>query len=122
MKSLYFQAIINPVRNKSFPEELYQKVSLKGLILFSIYLAVGHKGKCNFEKLISECFILFPKRFSFLEISKWPDSRKIDRPLRTLRKRKLIIGNPKTFFSLTKAGKKTAEEIAKTFRQEKLKL
>jgi len=49
-----------------------------------------------------------------------PDSRKIDRPLRTLRKRRLIKGDPKTFFTLTKTGQKIAEEIATTFRQRKL--
>jgi len=107
---------------KFFTEELYQRVSLNGLILFSIYLAVGDKGKCTFEKLVSRSFTLFPKSFSFPGISKWPDSRKFDRPLRTLRKKKLITGSPKTFFSLTKAGRRTAKEIAKTFRQEKLKL
>ncbi len=107
---------------KSFTEELYRKVSLKGLILFSIYLAVGDRGECTFEELVNKGFILFPKSFSFSGISKWPDSRKLDRPLRTLRKKKLIVGSPKTFFSLTMAGRRTAEEIAKNFRQKKLKL
>jgi len=107
---------------KTFEEELYQKVSLNDLILFSIYLATGNGGKCTFEKLVNKCFTLFPRSFSFSGIQKWPDSRKLDRPLRSLRKRKLIIGNPKTFFSLTKIGKKRAEETAKIFRQEKLRI
>lgn len=109
-------------RKKSIEEELYRKVSTNDLILFSIYSVMAKKEKCGFERLVKECFILFPKSFSFLGISKWPDSRKLDRPLRTLRKRKLITGDPKSFFSLTKLGRKTAEEVAKTFRQRKLKL
>ena len=104
---------------KSFDQELYRRISLNELILFSIFSTAE---KCTFEELIKECFTLFPKSFSFLGISKWPDSRKLDRPLRTLRKRKLIRGNPKTFFSLTKYGKKIAGETAKTFRQRKLNL
>lgn len=79
------------------------------------------KGKkCTFEELINECFTLFPKAFSFSQYPKWPDSRKLDRPLRAIRKRKLIAGDPKTSFSLTKQGKKIALEIARTFRQRKL--
>ncbi len=107
---------------KSFDQELYRKISLNGLILFSIFLVTEKKEKCTFERLAKECFALFPKRFSFSGILKWPDSRKLDRPLRSLRKRKLIIGSPKGSFSLTKTGRKIAEEVAKTFRQGKLKL
>ena len=110
------------MKKKSFEEELYQKSSLNDLIIFGIYSASGKEGKCSFEKLVKECFSLFPKSFSFSQFPKWPDSRKLDRPLRLLRKKKLITGSPKTFFSLTKFGKKTAEEIAKTFRQRKLQL
>lgn len=99
-----------------------KNTSINDLILFSIYSAAEKGEKCNFEDLVKECFVLFPRSFSFSKIQKWPDSRKLDRPLRTLRKRKMIIGDPKTFFKLTASGKKTAEEIAKTFRQRKLKL
>lgn len=107
---------------KFFDQELYRRISLNELILFSIFSAVEKKEKCTFEELIKECFTLFPKSFSFECFPRWPDSRKLDRPLRSLRKRKLITGNPKTFFVLTKAGKKIAEEVAKIFRQRKLKL
>jgi len=106
-------------RRRSIEEELYKRVSINGLILFSIY---SLQGKCSFERLIKECFTLFPGSFSLSGLPEWPDSRKLDRPLRTLRKRRLISGNPKTIFSLTKLGRKTAEGVAKTFRQRRLKL
>jgi len=108
------------MKKKSFDQDLYKKVSINGLILFCIYLITEKKEKCTFERLVKGCFTLFPKVFSFLHLSKWPDSRKLDRPLRALRKRKLIKGNPKDFFSLTKLGKNKAEEVAKTFGQRKL--
>ena len=101
-------------------EELYKKAKITNLILFSINSVIKNKEKCTFERLIKECFTLFPEIFSFSKYPQWPDSLKLDRQLRTLRKRKLITGNPKTSFSLTKLGKKIALETAKTFRQRKL--
>lgn len=109
-----------PKKVKSFDEELYKKVRITDLILFGINSIIENKGKCTFERLIKECFTFFPQTFNFSKYSQWPDSRKLDRPLRTLRKRKLITGDPKTYFSLTKLGKKIAIETAKTFRQRKL--
>jgi len=101
-------------------EEFYLDKSINNLILFSIYSVLEKKEKCSFEELIKECFILFPKVFSFPKYSKWPDARKLDRPLRFLRKRKLITGNPKSNFTLTKAGKKITEEMTEKLRQRRL--
>ena len=83
---------------KIFDEELYKKAHIINLILFGINSVIENKEKCTFERLIKECFILFPQTFSFSQYPEWPDSRKLDRPLRTLRKRKLITGDPKTSF------------------------
>lgn len=107
---------------KIFDEELYKNKPINDLILFSIYLIIEKRKKCTFENLTKECFTLFPKVFGFSKHPEWPDSRKIDRPLRSLRNKKLIKGNPKTFFSLTKIGRKLAIQISKTFRQRKLKI
>lgn len=101
-------------------EELYKKIKITNLILFGINSVIEKKEKCTFERLIKECFTLFPQTFSFSKYSQWPDSLKLDRQLRALRKRKLITGNPKTSFALTKLGKKLAEETARNFRQKKL--
>lgn len=108
------------MKKKFIDEELYQRVSRGELILFAIYLVLEREKKCTFEELMGECFLLFPKTFSFSKFPKWPDSRKLDRALRSLRAKKLIVGDPQTFFSLTKFGKKTAEDISKIFRQRKL--
>jgi len=110
------------MKNKAFEEHLYRKFSINDLIIFSLYSLEERKNKCNFEELVKGCFVLFPAAFSFSNFSKWPDARKLDRPLRSLRNKKLIAGDPKTTFSLTKAGRKKAGEIAKDFRQGRLKL
>jgi len=109
-------------KNKKIDGVLYKKASLYNLILFSIYSVFSKKDKCTYERLVKECFSLFPDSFCFPGIKKWPDSRKLDRSLRTLRRQKLINGDPKTVFSLTAAGKKIAEDTGKTFRQVKLRI
>ena len=102
--------------------EFYKRIGINGLILYSIYLAAKGKESCAFEMIVKECFSLFPKVFNFQLIKKWPDSRKIDRPLRILRKRKLIEGDPKAGFSLTKSGKEAAESIAVILGQRRLQI
>jgi len=97
-----------------------KKTSINDLILFGINSMTLDRRECTFERLIKECFNLFPKAFGFSEYPQWPDSRKLDRPLRTLRKKKLIIGGPTDAFSLTKEGRKRAAEITKILRQGKL--
>ncbi len=105
---------------KTFDEQLYKMVSINNLILFVIYLVAVNNKKCSFEVLVKKCFNFFPKTFALSGNSKWPDTRKLDRPLRTLRDKKLISGDPQTRFSLTKKGKKIALGIAKIFRQRRL--
>lgn len=97
-----------------------EKTSVNDLILFSIYLVISNNEICTFDRLIKECFTLFPAPFGFARYPIWPDSRKLDRPLRSLRDDKLIRGDPRTEFFLTKTGKEKAEIIAKTFKQGKL--
>jgi len=129
---------------KAFGVEIYQKAKISDLILVSLYnlensdpeveprksvttlrgrqVHYGARRKITFEDLLKECFNLFSEKFSFPKYPNWPDSRKLDRPLRTLRKEKLIFDNLKENLSLTKKGKKRAQEIINLLRQKKLKL
>jgi len=107
---------------KAFVSELYKRVSIYDLILFGVYSVNSKKEKCTYERLVKECFILFPKSFSFSEIPNWPDARKLDRSLRTLRKKKMLNGDPKNVFVLTKLGRSLAEDTGKIFRQGRLGL
>ncbi|MBU4204946.1 hypothetical protein KKE19_03535 [Patescibacteria group bacterium] len=96
------------------------KTPVNDLILFSIYSIISNNEICTFDRLIKECFTMFPTPFGFARYPIWPDSRKLDRPLRGLRNEKLIKGDPRTEFFLTKEGKEKAEIIVKTFKQGKL--
>jgi len=95
-------------------------ISANDLILFSIHSVIANNEKCSFDRLVKECFVLFPDAIKFLRYPIWPDSRKLDRPLRALRKERLIIGDPKTFFLITDEGMKKLVQINKTLRQGKL--
>jgi hypothetical protein len=111
----------NKEKNKSaFDEEVYKKLATNDLILFCIYSVNNFQEDCTMERLVKECFVLFPKAFSFNNFPQWPDSRKLDRPLRALRNKKLIKGGPQNKFFLTDLGKKTIKDIAKFLTQKKL--
>ncbi len=94
--------------------------SVNDLILFCMHSITLNNEKCSFERLVKECFTLFPDTLSFTRYPIWPDSRKLDRPLRALRKDKLIIGDTKTIFMLTEEGATKAAAVAKALRQGKL--
>lgn len=99
--------------------QINQKISINDLILLGIYLLEKEGKQCDFESLIGRCFKLSPALISFKR-NKWPDSRKIDRPLRSLKKNSLIKTNPELLFSLTKKGAKKSLEIIKILYQGKL--
>jgi len=103
-----------------FDEIIYKEIGINQLILFCMYSMDLDREKCTFERLIKECFTLFPKAFCFSRYAQWPDSRKLDRPLRTLRNKRLIRGDPASSFVLTQKGKKEARELTKILTQKKL--
>jgi len=94
----------------AFPEAKYKSIPKENLILFGIHSVSKNGEGCSFERLIKECFTLFPKAFAFSRYPEWPDSLKFDRQMRTLRQRGWIVGGAKTTIALTKFGEKIAEE------------
>ena len=102
----------NSLENKiSYEDEIYRSIPTMDLLVFGIGSIINGGGKSTFEKIIEECFNLFPKSFGFSRHPEWPDSLKFDRQLRTLREKGLITGSPKTSFFLTKFGEKVAENV-----------
>lgn len=101
-----------------------KKLSIEQLILVSIASVQGKKERCSFGRLVKESFSLFPEVFSLSEYPMWPDSLKLDRPIRKLRQMGFITGSPLTYFSLTKFGQGAARslEIKMKRQEEKKKL
>lgn len=85
--------------------------SLNELILFCVQSVLRKKKKCTFGDIINECFKTYPQFFSLADYPNWPDSLKLDRPLRELRNDGLVRGNPATFYSITDAGREYIEKI-----------
>lgn len=106
----------HPKNITPYNEEPYKGIQINYLVVFGISSILAKGEKCTFEKLVAECFNLFPKVFSLVRYPQWPDSLKFDRPLRTLREKGLIVGNPKGLFFLTKFGEKIAKDTAKILR------
>jgi len=105
---------------KKTKQSLPDKIGVENLIVFVLYDGAAKTGGLNFENLAKQCFEQFPQIFALSGYPKLLDTRKLDRPLRDLRKRGLITGNPKSSFSLTPKGKKIAEDLTKVLRQKKL--
>lgn len=64
------------------------------------------KKKCTFGELVKECFRAHPAMFALTDVPKWPDTLKLDRPLRTLREKGYISGSPVTYYTITNFGYK----------------
>lgn len=105
-----------------FPSETYSRLTLEKLILFSILSILRKREECTFERLVKESYTLFPESFRFYRYPTWPDSLKLDRPLRDLRKHRYILGNPKARYTLTKLGERYAVIVEKELGNEQLLL
>jgi len=105
---------------KPFEEQLYLSISINKLIIIGLYFVLLKKKECFFKDLVEKCFQLFPKTFRFDGHPEWPDTKKLDRPLRALRRQGLLTGGSKTKLSLTPRGKRLAINLSKAFTQKKL--
>jgi hypothetical protein len=94
-------------------EDSYAGMDLNDLILICIDDVTSRGEDCTFERLVYECFTRFPKALSFSRYTHWPDSNRLDRPLRTLRQKGLIVGSPKIAFLLTDYGREKATNAKK---------
>ncbi len=90
------------------------------LILYAIFSLSNKREKCFFENITKECFTLFPETFSLFRYPKWPDARKIDRPLRKLKQKGIIKKDRDSYYSFTKKGEKRIKEVVATLKQGKL--
>jgi hypothetical protein len=106
--------VVKPMNDKIVSSEVYEKLGMQDLIVYAIYSVTKSGEVCTYERLIKECYEKFPKTFSLKNYPSWPDSLKLDRPLRTLRQKGFVIGSTRGNFELTRFGLDLAHDIEST--------
>ncbi|MCE9645883.1 MAG: hypothetical protein K8S20_07775 [Chloroflexi bacterium] len=102
-----------------FNPELYQKIALNDLVVYSIHHFQQDGREITSEDVISACFLLFPRRFSMRNYPHWPDSAVVSRRWTECRSKGYLSGNASEGFKLTARGARFAERVAKKLGVEK---
>lgn len=91
----------------------YEALGVDYLLIFSVRSIIENGEECTLERLVFECFTLFPKKFSLSRYPQWPDSTRVYRSWRRcIDPNKWLKGTPQEGFALTTKGKAVAGEIA----------
>ena len=102
---------------KSFDESIYTSVSLTKLTIFAISRIAKNGEECAYERVVKECFSIFPKRFSFQRYPDWPDGTRVKIEILRCRDKGWLTGNEKNGFQITFLGKRVAEEVLKELKE-----
>jgi hypothetical protein len=105
--------MINKSNLPKFDPDVYTKITLNDLVVYSIHYLHGKNAEFTSEDIISACFMLFPKRFSLREHPHWPDSAIVRRHWGVCRSKGYIAANTDSGFKLTAKGTRLAEKVAK---------
>jgi len=88
----------NPVPKPSTPPKfdpnVYSKVILNNLVVYSIYYLHRQGSEITSEDIISACFVLFPKRFSMRKYPQYPDSGIVSRRWSDCKSKGYLRGTP----------------------------
>lgn len=98
----------------SIPEELYTKIPVDDLVLYAAKRILENNEECTSERLVYECFTLFPKQFCLQQYPEWPDSGRVNKSWWRCRTDKgWLVGSVKEGFRLTPKGERVAAGVAK---------
>jgi len=106
---------------KQFDERIYSSISLTKLTILAINEIVSNREECAYERVVKECFTLFPKRFSFQRYTEWPDGTRVKIEILRCRDNGWVTGNEKNGFQITLLGKRAAQEVLKDLQEERVK-
>jgi len=98
-----------------FDPEIYTKVILNDLVVYSAYYLHKQGSEITSEDIISACYVLFPKRFSMRKYPQYPDSGIVSRRWSDCKSKGYLKGNATKGFELTARGIKRAEKVEKSF-------
>jgi hypothetical protein len=93
--------------------EPYESLNVDRLLVYCVQRVLANKEECTLDRLIYECFTLFPKKFSLLRYPQWPDAVRVYRSIRRLYSpdHGWITGLPQRGFKITPAGRRVAAEV-----------
>lgn len=106
---------------KQFDERIYSSISLTKLTILAINEIISNEEECAYERVVKECFTLFPKRFSFQRYPEWPDGTRVKIEILRCRDNGWVTGNEKNGFQITLLGKRAAQEVLKDLQEERVK-
>lgn len=105
-----------PARGQ-FPAGSYETQGLDQLVTYCVDRILQNGEECTFERLVYECFTLFPRKFGFARYPGWPDSARVNKSwLRCRTDRRWIAGSVQAGFVMTPAGSRVALEVASALR------
>lgn len=104
-----------------FDERIYTSVSLTKLTIFAISKIVENGEECAYERVVKECFTLFPHRFSFQRYPEWPDGTRVKIEILRCRDKGWVTGNEKNGFQITEKGKREAQEVLANLQKGRVK-
>ena len=97
--------------------------SIDELLTYAVGQVMGAGEECTFERLVFECYNLFPKHFAMQRYPDWPDSVRIEKTWRRCRTdRGWIVGSVQEGFRLTERGRRAAEKVARSLGGESVSL
>ena len=102
-----------PSTPPKFDPNIYSRVILNDLVVYSIYYLHRQGSEITSEDIISACFVLFPKRFSMRKYPQYPDSGIVSRRWSDCKSKGYLRGNAAKGFELTARGIKRAEKVEK---------
>jgi len=85
---------------------VYQNISLDDLVVVAVGSITSKGETATFERMVAECFYLFPERFSLLGYPEWPNAALVNKAwLRCRTDKGLLTGSVAEGFRLTEKGR-----------------
>lgn len=101
------------VEHPSVPEDVYAKIPVDDLVLYAAKRVLDSSEECTSERLVYECFTLFPKQFCLQRYPQWPDSARVNKSWWRCRTDKgWLAGSVQEGFRLTPKGGRVADQVA----------
>ncbi len=101
-----------------FPSDSYKDIGVDQLVIYSVKNILDNSEECTFERLVCECFKLFPKKFGFLRYPNWPDATRINKAwLRCRTDKGWLAGTVKEGFRITAAGEEVARDTGNLLKK-----